>query len=382
MRRLLLALSLLVGLLLMFAQVSGGAPIGDAMLSASAFGTYVLVGGLIILRRDGHTTGWLLVILGSLLLFADASLYLPAIPDVTVAWINSWVWTAMFALFATLTLTFPSGRPPQGDRPTARLGRSVLVALPFLTAATLFTETLGGPEGTAATPNPVGFLPGWLAYPCLLAVVVIFLGGAVSLVLKRRHATGAMRAQITWVVFGLALVVTSVALTFVYIAVSIAVGAGDPGDEVWSLAWLTMIIFPIWFGIAILRYKLFEIDRIVSRTVSYSVVVALLAALFAAAVTFVGSWLEPDNSLLVAASTLLVAGLFNPLRRRVQGIVDRRFNRSQYDAGRVGSAFAERVRDEVDPSEIIGQWVGVVSETLEPATVSVWVRARGRDDLR
>jgi hypothetical protein len=139
-----------------------------------------------------------------------------------------------------------------------------------------------------------------------------------------------------------------------------------------------MVSFPLWFGVAVLRYRLFEIDRIISRTVAYTLVVALLAATFAAAVTVLTSLLPAGSDLRVAASTLVVAALFNPVRRRVQAMVDRRFNRSHYDAMRVGSQFAEVVRDEVDLDRIVSGWLGVVSGTLQPVTASIWIRDEPR----
>ena len=247
--------------------------------------------------------------------------------------------------------------------------------LPLLVAAAALTETLGGPESESGIENPIGFVPGWLSYPLLLTVVAILLGGVVSLVVKRRRAVGAVRAQITWVVFGFVLLVSSIVLTFAYIFGSIALGAGDPGDAAWAPVYLMMVTFPLWFGIAILRYRLFEIDRIVSRTLSYTVVVALLAAVFGLVVTVLTSLLPPGSELRVAASTLAVAALFNPVRRNVQRVVDRRFNRSHYDAVRVGTEFARTVQDEMDTDRIVQGWIGVVATTVQPVTLSVWIRS-------
>jgi hypothetical protein len=377
-RRLKFSLLLLAGAYVLVAQVIGGRLVVDSILAGVAFGVYAAIGGLIVFRHDGHLTGWLLTLVGLAVMFADAVGYLPGVSETLSLWVGSWIWTAVFALFALLTLTFPTGRPPDGPGAWARLGRGAIRALPVLVAAAALTETLGGPESGSGTVNPIGFLPAWLTYPVLLSVVLILLGGAVSLVVKRRRAVGAERAQITWVVFGLVLLVTAVLLTFAYIFISIAVGAGDPGDSAWIVVYLTMVSFPLWFGVAVLRYRLFEIDRIISRTVAYTLVVAILAATFAAAVTVLTSLLPAGSDLRVAASTLVVAALFNPVRRRVQAMVDRRFNRSHYDAMRVGSQFAEVVRDEVDLDRIVSGWLGVVSGTLQPVTASIWIRGEPR----
>jgi hypothetical protein len=140
---------------------------------------------------------------------------------------------------------------------------------------------------------------------------------------------------------------------------------------------ITMIItigVPVSIAIAITRFRLYEIDRLVSRTVSYLLVVGLLAAVFIGVVTAAGSLLETDSDLVIAASTLAVAALFNPLRKRVQNWVDRRFNRSRYDAQKVMDRFSGSLRDQLDPVRVIEGWVGVVSATMQPAAAGVWVR--------
>jgi hypothetical protein len=373
-RRLKFSLLVLLGTFLLVTQMVGDRIAVDSVLSWVSFGIYAAIGGLIIFRHDGHLTGWLLTLVGLVITAADGLAYVPGISETMILWVDSWIWTAVFALFALLTLTFPSGRLPDGPSTWARLGRISALTVPVLVGAAAFTETLGGPEAESETVNPIGFLPAWLNVPILLTVVLILLGGALSLVAKRRRAVGAERAQITWVVFGLVLLVTAVLFTFAYIALSIAIGAGDPGDSAWIVVFITMVTFPLWFGIAVLRYRLFEIDRIISRTVAYTLVVALLAATFAATVTVLASLFPAGSDVGVAASTLVVAALFNPLRRRIQTVVDRRFNRSYYDAMRVGAEFAEVVRDEVDLDRIISGWLNVVSGTLQPALVSVWIR--------
>jgi hypothetical protein len=375
MRRLVFGLLVGFGLTILASYAAGGLPPGDIVTALVAFATYTAVGGLIVFRRDGHLTGWLLLALGGLMMLADSA-YSPWLSDAMVQWIGSWVWTAVFALFAALTLTFPSGHGPVGDGRWARIGRVALRALPFLVLAAAFTEELGGPEMDSATPNPLGFVPSWMSTPLMLSVVVVMVGGSISLLVKRRHTQGTERAQLTWVVFGLLLLASSIVLTFAYLFGSIALGAGDPGDPAWIVTWVMMLTFPLWFGVAILRYRLFEIDRIISRTVSYSVVVALLIALFGLLVTVLTSLLPPGSNLRVAGSTLVVAALFNPLRRNVQRVVDRRFNRSHYDAVRVGTDFARSVQDEMDTDRIVQGWVGVVEATVQPATLSVWIRSQ------
>jgi hypothetical protein len=348
-------------------------PGGDVLLACIAFTVYAAMGGLIIFRHDGHLTGWLLTSLGLAIVLADGIYSIYGLPATFAQWVSSWAWTTVFALFAALTLTFPSGHGPQGRSRWARLGRLTLWALPVVIVASALTETLGGPESTSQTQNPIGFLPAWVGTLALLLVVAILIGGAISLFVKRRRASGVERAQLTWVVFGVALLAAAVTLTYIFIFGSIALGGGDPGDTAWIAVFLVMILFPTSFGVAVLRYRLFDIDRIVSRTVGYTMVAGSLAAIFAIVVTLLTTLLPADSDIRVAASTLVVAALFNPTRRRIQDWVDRRFNRSHYDAPRVGDRFGTLVRDEVDMDRIVDGWIDVISDTMQPSTIAIWL---------
>jgi hypothetical protein len=365
-----------VGVALSSTQILAGIrPVADTLLSAIGFAASAVIGGLIVVRRGGHPTGWLVLLLGLAILFADGFAYVPGVTTAYVSWVESWVWTAVFALFAVLTLTFPSGELPEGRGRWARVARGAVIALPFLVAMAALTESLGGPEASTPTPNSVGFLPEWLGYLSMLSVVAIFLGGALSLVVNRRRTVGAERAQLTWVVFALVSLVTTVTLTFIYIFVSIGVGAGDPGDSIWSPTYVMMIMFPVSFGVAVLKYRLYEIDRIISRTVSYALVASLLLAVFFGVVAVLTILVPAESDLAIAASTLAVAALFNPLRSRIQIRVDRQFNRARYDAEQVMDGFAGSLRDEVDDGRVVDGWMEVVSATMQPETIGVWVRS-------
>jgi drug/metabolite transporter (DMT)-like permease len=187
-----------------------------------------------------------------------------------------------------------------------------------------------------------------------------------SLVLRRRKSTGTERQQYRWLLLGASL--------FVLIS---AAGQVLPEDSMFEVLWLVGgSAIPICICVAVVRYRLFEIDRVISRTVGYVLVVGVLGLVFLGAVTLL-TWVSPaESQLAVAGSTLVVAALFNPLRKRLQGWVDRRFNRSKYDAERVMEHFAGSLQDRVDEDELVRGWVGVVSATMEPAAASVWVRGR------
>lgn len=345
----------------------------EAPLTATAFGVYATLGGLIVFRRDGHLTGWMLTAVGLAVVSADGLDSIPGVPEVAAAWLNSWEWSAVFALFITLIATFPSGRAPRGPG-LARLGRITLWSLPFLVATGAFTLHLSGPVSLEEIDNPVGFLPDWVGIAGLLVIVGLFVASVASLVIRRRSVTGQERAQFTWVMFAAALLIAAIVFAFLWIATSIAIGNGDPGDEPWVPTFLMMLLFPISFGVAILRYRLFEIDRIISRTVTYSLVIASLAAVYLVVVTTLTTLLPADSDLAVAASTLAAVLLFNPLRRNIQHRVERRFNRGRYDAKRIADRFALSLHARSDPNAVMSGWAAVVSETMQPGSLGVWLR--------
>jgi hypothetical protein len=141
--------------------------------------------------------------------------------------------------------------------------------------------------------------------------------------------------------------------------------------QAWAIA-LSVSLLPIAIGVAVLRYRLYDLGRVVSRTVTYAIVVGLLIGVVALTAAVVGAQFE--SPLVVAATTLAVAAVFNPLRRRVQSTVDRRFNRSRYDAERVIDDFAGSLRDRTDPVEVVDGWMGVITETMQPVAIGVWTR--------
>ncbi|HEX2403926.1 MAG TPA: hypothetical protein VHM29_04425 [Acidimicrobiia bacterium] len=202
-------------------------------------------------------------------------------------------------------------------------------------------------------------------------IAVILVLGLLPLVYRLVKGSSLVRRQIAGPIVILILGVVS--LIFVNVVFG---GSALAQTFVTAITMLITIGVPVSIAIAITRYRLYEIDRLVSRTVSYLLVVVLLGAVFVGVVTLAGSLLQTDSDLAIAASTLAVAALFNPVRKRIQDLVDRRFNRSRYDAQKVMDGFTGSVRDQVDPVGVIEGWVGVVSETMQPASAGVWVRER------
>ena len=370
-RAVLFALLLAVPVVVLVGAMTAGYPVGEAVIDVVGLIAYGGLAGIIIFRRDGNAVGWLLLALGATVLSVSNVQRFPGVSPAVAGWLDGAGWSLVFGLFAAMTLLFPSGHWPVGDRRWARIGR--LIGRWLLPAAVVVSALALEPDGPG--PNPVGLLPGWVWVPSYLVLVAILIGGAVSLVVRRRHSTGVERAQLGWVVLPLAFLVLSIVVTLLWISVAEAMQGEDPGDEPWIIVYLAMLSFPIGFGVAVLRYRLYDIDRIISRTVSYGLVTAVLVAVYLGAVFVLGSLPPLQGEFAVAGSTLLAAALFNPLRRRIQNAVDRRFNRSRFDAQLTMEALSRRLASEVDLSALGLELERVAHQTMQPSNVSVWVRA-------
>jgi hypothetical protein len=200
---------------------------------------------------------------------------------------------------------------------------------------------------------------------------------AASLLLRFRRARGVERQQLRWLVLAAALAAAVLAATLLALAVGLV---GSTGDEV-LLGWVSAVVLglmPLATGAAILRYRLYDLDRIVSRTVAYGLLTVLLGGGYAVVVLGLGQLLGRDSTLVVAGATLAVAALFQPARRRVQGAVDRRFNRRRYDAARTIQGFSTRLREQVDLDALTAELLVVADQTMQPTRVSIWLRPRAR----
>ena len=366
----------------------------DDLISAFALGlvalSFATAGAVLVSRLPSNVIGWILAIGG--LCFAiengatglanlGLSLQPGSVPGaIWFAWLSEWVWAPSFGAILILVLVYPTGRLLSARwRPIAVAALLVIALFSFGGAFGPWTDSsfpgqnplqLGG--GPGGPTDALNVLLGPIAF--LLGLLVVILTVA-SLVIRYRRAAALERAQLKW----FAAVVAFSAPAFV-LGTGLFGNAGVGGIVSNVATWIAFCGFallPVAIGIAVLRYRLYEIDRLISRTIAYGVLTAIVGGLFVGFILVFQAVLAPvtrSNELAVAGSTLLAAALFQPLRRRVQRLVDRRFNRSGYNVERTVAAFAARLADEVDLEQLRAEILVTVTATVEPSSVSLWLR--------
>lgn len=355
--------------------------VGGLVLGAS----YGVVGWLIASRRPDNAIGWVFLAIAlsqAIDVFAGTYAYygLVVVPGslplaAELSWVAVWAWAPGFTLLVTLSvLLFPNGRPPSPRwRPVpwawfavmALLGVPVAIAAwPYRGDALLFTGA--SPEGSALA------VAGGIQFIGILATPFVALASIAGMVVRFRRSDPTERQQLKWFIYAaipeIAFVVSSG-----FIAYPPLVGA--------LASVLIAPLLPVAAAIAILRYRLYEIDRIVSRTISYAVVTGLLVGAFAGVILLLQGPLGQitgGDTVGVAASTLAVAALFQPLRQRVQRVVDRRFDRARYDADRTVAAFAARLRGDIDLGAVSAEVLGTAKTAVRPSNASIWIRGASR----
>jgi hypothetical protein len=366
-----------------FPQLTAALSRGN-LTSAAAAVSAATVGAVVASRRPRHRVGWLVVALGLALVAAGLAFSytrygLVARPGALPAayylagFANSTVFLYL-SLAGFILLLTPTGKLPSPRwRWWARL-QLAAVALAFLTAVAepmpLYPEypEIGNPLGVAALAS------GPLAAAFPVGALLILAGlpvGAVSLLLRFRRARGLERLQLRWLAVGAALAALALVVSLTALVVE------DSEGVVFQAALgVCVMALPLATGAAILRYRLYDLDRIVSRTLAYGLLTVLLGGGYAAVVLGLGQLLGRDSSLVVAAATLAVAAVFQPARRRVQQVVDQRFNRRRHDAARIIEGFGTRLRDQVDLATLTGELLAAVDQTMQPTRASLWLRSQ------
>jgi hypothetical protein len=380
-----------VGVILAYITSDSDDPVADLAL-ATLFALFPTVGALVASRRPGDAIGWLYVGVGLTPVGAFSQHYavysllmapspLPA--TALMAWFGSWATNLGWAMAFTFTLLlFPTGRLlSRRWRPFAWLATAflVLVSVPraFVTGP---LQPIPSISRFPTIDNPVGLLAplpdlreslliGFL-FQVLFGAIV--LGCAASAVLRFRRAKGLERQQLKWFASAVVLLLAGA------LAQSALEGLFPSARLIGNMLFVVgAAAIPVSVGVAILRYRLYEIDVLINRTLVYGATSGGIAIVFFAGIVVLQALLRPvtnGSELAVAASTLASFALFQPIRRRVQEAVDRRFDRSRYDAGRTLELFADRLRDEVDLDTLHADLIGVVWQTMSPAHASLWLR--------
>jgi hypothetical protein len=351
-----------------------GAGNPEEVLLWVVFAAYLVVGCLILARRPANTIGWIFTTVGLLTMVAGlADVYTRyandhpgSLPGPLVGtWIQNWIWlpTIQLALVFPLLL-FPTGRSLSPRwRPVTWLAVGLTAAYAVLGA---LSPTLQLPNGRTVA-NPIGVTGIDLEAGPLGAVLsglllFVFVASIGSLIVRFRRSQGVERQQLKWFTYAGALVLL----------------APFTNSLLGNISYVLVIALPIAVGIAILRYRLYDIDRLINRTLVYGLLTAMLAGVYATAVLVLGQVFggvtKDPPSWAVAGATLAVAALFQPARRRIQAIVDRRFNRRKYDAAKTVEAFSARLRDELDLDALTAELLIVVDQTIQPTTASLWLR--------
>jgi MFS family permease len=346
-----------------------------------AFSVFGVIGALIVARHPRHTVGWLLLLEGALVFAWPLDAYYgglaapPAQPSalfllgLVVAGML-WLWLIFPLLF--IILYFPTGSLPSPRwRWLRTLGVGLIVF--FFVAGLLLAEewTAPGEPPPWTVPNPIGVASFEFPYPLWVALLLTFVAGSVaSLFVRFRRADPVERGQIKWLLYACGIFLVVYVLGFMNVALN------DIGNAVLNLSILSL---PVAIGIAILRYRLYDIDVVIRKTLVYSALTVLLALVYFGSVILLQRLVSAltgieQSTFAVVISTLVIAALFTPLRRRIQDAIDRRFFRKKYNAQQVLAQFAQTARDETDLDALLAELARVVDETLQPEQVSVWLK--------
>jgi hypothetical protein len=355
----------------------------DALVAAAIGVPCAAVGWLVTRRQPGNPIGWLFLVTGVFMFLgtagADYGYYVYRLghhlPLGAAGSALSQFWGPSLVLLGADVLLFPDGRlASRWWRSALRIYAVTFALLVLATCAAIAGALAAHPirvdttGGLAAVDDPVGWFK-VVQGPLMVVIVGLSLAFIARQALSWRRSSGDRRQQLKWLASGAA-----VTIICLFLAGSFSTSGGPKTLLViLGLAWFGVAALPVSIGVGILKYRLYEIDRIVSRTLAYAIVTGLLVGVYAGLVLLSTQVFKFHSTVAVAASTLVAAALFNPVRRRVQHAVDRRFNRARYDAERMVAAFAARLQDAVDPGAVRADLTGVVHTALEPAHASVWI---------
>jgi MFS family permease len=349
----------------------------DGLVAVVFVAAFATVGALLAWKRPANPIGWLMSATGLAYAIAGASLLLLHFPRTRA--LANWLGFLFFVgvgLCVFVVLLFPTGTlPSRRWRPVAWAAAAGLAGwiVGNAFAPAIFTANPN-------TPNPFGVArPAGVVFTVMAGgggalIIATGLAAIVSLAFRYRRARPAERAQLKWLLYAGGVIVAAL---IAFALVEQIMGPGSATNNFQNaLTTGSVALVAVAIGIAVLRYRLYDIDRVISRTVAYAIITGLLVGVYAGVVLLTTQVLRSHTPVAVAASTLAAAALFNPVRRQVQKAVDRRFNRARYDADQTVAAFATRLKDTTDLDSVRNDLLVVVTRALEPAHVSVWISRR------
>jgi hypothetical protein len=347
---------------------------------------FTVVGWIVARRQPRNPIGWIMLLLALIYMASsDAGLYAviayryghPHLLLARLAVFLTQGWVALLLLLPVPILLFPDGRLPSprwrwAFRAYVLAGGAFFIGegirdLRAFTERHLKIDSSG--ELAVFTSSAKGLYAA-AGVLLLLIYAALALSFVVGQLLMFRRSTGQRRAQLKWLMTGGVIGIVGFVLLIV-----LSTSSSSPLRAVGNVAIFGVVAVPLSIGVGILKYRLYDIDRLISRTLSYAIVTGLLVGVYVGVVTVATRALPLSSPIGVAASTLIVAALFTPLRRRAQRLVDHRFNRARYDAESTIATFTARLRDEVDLQQIQGDLIAVVHQSVEPSHVAVWIRS-------
>ncbi len=359
------------------------------------FVAFAGIGALLVSRLPRNTVGWLLIAMGWGLMIASVHVTAPVAWLGTdklsplqnlAAWCNAWGWTLVFIGLLGITIVFPSGRLPTGShRLPSLLALAIAIGLSVVIAVSPTINVTSALNGTATdAPNPFALAPdaafwayvpspGWLYAPLFFTVAA----GVIALVLRYRRSEGLERVQMRWLVAAIAFAAIANLLWAIFVTM-LQSGSFLP----WILVGIAYPCMPVAIAFAIRRYRLYDIDRIISRTIAYVAVLVVLATVFGFGVLLLSSVLASfaqGQSIAVAASTLITYAVLQPVVGRIRRDVDRRFDRTRYDAERTVQAFAVRLRHETNVEAVTRDLAATTQAVVAPTSTTLWLRPSGPD---
>ncbi len=370
-----------VGAVVALSQLDGVSfdPAGTLVFGLASL-LFTGLGCLILVRVPGNRVGWVISLAGLTLAASAIAGQLSELGVTVVLGVGSALWMSTFALLGFLMLWFPTGRTPTRRWLWAEwLGYLMLGAAIFLS---LFSERFctyaDGGQCLTFVENPIGItgLPN-LEYgaPTVFGIFLLFVAvSATSLIVRFVRSVGVERLQLKWFTFSVAMLVGWIVAESLAEMAGFAYADSVAAGVVFGLLYLGV---PVSAVVAVLRYRLYSIDRIISRTLAYAVVIGLLGSVYFGTVTALAQALPVQSDLAVVGATLAVVALFAPFRRWVQSAVDRRFNRTRYIADQEMAAFAHRVRDTTDLAVIEDDVRSVIDRTMQPVATNIWFGSDG-----